>query len=400
MREHYSRKHNFYDTINWLRLIRSARVGPRTFYQLLSRFGSAATALDALPALAQRGRNGQGGKRQHIKVCTAIDAEKEIEAHHKLGATLITRDDTRYPPRLRHVDDAPPVLSVLGRIELLQKRTVAVIGARNASLNGQRFGEQLSRDLGANGLMVASGLARGIDAAAHRGALPTGTLAALGCGVDVIYPRENTGLYEAIKQHGVVVSELAPGTRPKAQHFPRRNRIISGVSRGVVVVEAAPRSGSLITARLALEQGRDVFAVPGAAMDPRARGTNDLIRQGAILTDSADDILNVIAADRPTSAGDIGPTNADGTGYHASTSPITTAPPIITASSVINDAQDTETARRSIERWIGPTPTHMDAIMRHSDLPPAALNDALIELELAGRLARHPGNMISIISLT
>jgi len=325
----------------------------------------------------------RGGMNGKIKVCGIDVAEREIEAHNKLGAILITRDDPRYPPRLRFVDDAPPLISVLGQVELLAKRAVAIIGARNASVNGQRFAEQMSHDLGANGLMVVSGLARGIDAAAHHGALATGTLAALGGGVDIIYPRENSQIYQAIKEQGVLVSELPPGTRPKARHFPQRNRIISGISRGVVVVEAAPRSGSLITARLALEQGREVFAVPGSAMDPRARGTNDLIRQGAILTESASDVLDVIGTDRQI--------QLDSTSDLPGRFP-TSAPEI----PVERDCDD---ARLLIERWVGPTPTHMDSVMRQSDLPPAALTEALMELELAGRLMRHPGNLVSIIAV-
>ena len=377
MRDQNSQQCNFYDTTDWLRLARSSHVGPHTFYKLLSRFGSAKAALEALPEMARRG--GMSGK---IKVCSVDVAEREIEAHNKLGAILVTRDDPRYPPRLRFVDDAPPLISVLGQVELLTKRAVAIIGARNASVNGQRFAEQLSHDLGANGLMVVSGLARGIDAAAHRGALATGTLAALGGGVDIIYPRENTQIYETIKEQGVLVSELPPGTRPKARHFPQRNRIISGISRGVVVVEAAPRSGSLITARLALEQGREVFAVPGSAMDPRARGTNELIRQGATLTESAADVLEVIGTDREIRLD---------SSLELSEQPLTPAPePPVEC--------DCDDARLLIERWVGPTPTHVDSVMRQSDLPPAALNEALMELELAGRLMRHPGNLVSIIA--
>lgn len=375
MRDHNGNLHTFNEILGWLRLARSPHVGPHTFYKLLSRFGSVGSALEALPEMARRG--GMAGK---IKVCSVNSAEKEIEAHRKLGAILIPRDDPRYPPRLRFVDDAPPLISVLGQVDLLSKRAVAVIGARNASLNGQRFAEQLSCDLGENGLMVVSGLARGIDAAAHRGALASGTLAVLGGGVDIVYPLENSSIYEAIRERGVVVSELPPGTRPKARHFPRRNRIISGISRGVVVVEAAPRSGSLITARLALEQGREVFAVPGSAIDPRARGTNDLIRQGAYLTESATDVLEVIGSDRQVR---LNP-------------PPDMPPQSVGTNSGVPDERDCNDARQTIERWVGPTPTSMDTIMRQSDLPLSMLNEALLELELAGRLTRHPGNLISV----
>jgi len=365
----------FNDTINWLRLIRSANVGPQTFYKLLSRFGSAGAALEALPEMARR-----GGMKMTALVCPRQDAEREIDHHHRLGAKLISRDEALYPPRLRHIGDAPPLISVLGQIDLLRKRAVAVVGARNSSVNGLRIAEQLARDLGDSGMLVVSGLARGIDAAAHRGSLPTGTLAALGGGVDVIYPRENAEIYDAIKEHGVLVTEFAPGTRPRAQNFPRRNRIIAGISRGIVVVEAAPRSGSLITARLALEQGREVFAVPGSAIDPRARGTNDLIRQGAILTETANDVLEVISPERQINLSVSIP--SDEAGSEQPDKPI--------------DNQDTDEARKLIERFIGPTPTHVDTIIRECAISSPALSAALLELELAGRLERHPGNLISL----
>ncbi len=367
------------DTVDWVRLSRTSHIGPHTFYTLLARFGSARSALEALPELTKRGGGHGGGE---IRIYSTDAAEQEIKDHAKLGAHLIIRDDERYPPRLRHIADAPPVISVLGQIELLNKRAIAVIGARNASLNGQKFAEQFARSLGENGMMVVSGLARGIDAAAHRGALDSGTLAALGGGVDIIYPKENAAIYEQIKEQGVLVSELPIGTRPKAQHFPRRNRIISGISIGVVVVEAALRSGSLITARLALEQGREVFAVPGSAMDPRAHGANALIRQGAYLTESVTDVLEVVGSNRQIRLD----TMPD------LTSPIGDQPPHVP------DEQTVKSARDLIESWIGPTPTHVDAVLRQSDLPASAINEALMELELAGRLARHPGNMISIVS--
>jgi len=371
----FNNDYTFLDAIDWLRLARSPNVGPLTFYKLLERFGTAGAAIAALPDLARR-----GGSRRPVRICCVSDAEREIDAHARIGAMLITRDDRRYPPRLRHVADAPPVISVMGRIDLLGKCAVAVIGARNASLNGQLMAENLARDLGRGGLMVVSGLARGIDAAAHRGALPTGTLAVLGGGVDVIYPKENTRIYQAICNEGVLVSELPVSTRPKARHFPRRNRIISGISRGVVVVEAAPRSGSLITARLALEQGREVFAVPGAALDPRARGTNELIRQGATLTETAMDVLAEIGPDPGIRIRSL----ADGHDKPASRPP--DGP----------DQTDTDQARQLIERWIGTTPTHVDAVLRQSELPFAVLNEALLELELAGRLNRHAGNLVSM----
>ena len=279
------------EKLDWLRLIRSENVGPITFYRLLERFGSAAAALQALPALAR-----SGGRHRAIKVCPRAAAEREIEALQKTGACLVALGEATYPPALAHIEDAPPLIAVLGHGHLLaEKPAVAVVGARIASLNGQRFARRLAAGLGKGDLVVVSGLARGIDASAHAGALETGTAAVLAGGVDVAYPRENARLYEEIAARGALISEAAPGTVPQARHFPRRNRLISGMSRGVVVVEASPRSGSLITARMALEQGREVFAVPGSPLDPRARGTNGLIRQGAILTESAEDVLSALA---------------------------------------------------------------------------------------------------------
>ncbi|HEX2113811.1 MAG TPA: DNA-processing protein DprA, partial [Alphaproteobacteria bacterium] len=269
-----------------LRLIRTDNVGPVTYLQMLRHFGSATAALQALPELARR-----GGRAKPPRIPSIMEAEAEIALAAKRGARLITWGETSYPATLAAVTDAPPVLYVLGRGELLLQRAVAIVGARNASANGVRFARQLAADLGSAGLVVVSGLARGIDTAAHQGALATGTIGVMAGGVDVVYPPENSRLHADIAARGAVVSEMPPGLEPQARHFPRRNRIVSGLSVGVVVVEASPRSGSLITARLAGEQGRDVFAVPGSPLDPRARGTNDLIRQGATLTEGAADVL-------------------------------------------------------------------------------------------------------------
>jgi DNA processing protein len=234
-----------------LRLIRSENVGPITVRQLLDRFGTAEAAFAALPELARR-----GGRRRPIKIASRDDAERELAAMKACGAEPLALTDKQYPKALAAIPDAPPILAVLGHLHLLERRAVAVVGARNASANGRRLAERLAADLGQNGYLVVSGLARGIDAAAHRGALASGTAAVVAGGVDVIYPEENRALYEDIKASGVVLSEMPPGIEPQARHFPRRNRIISGLSLGVLVVEAAPRSGSLITARLGLEQNR------------------------------------------------------------------------------------------------------------------------------------------------
>src|SRR6266700_2180815 len=272
------------ERLDWLRLSRSEGVGPVTFYALLRRFGSAASALEALPRLS----------RPAIAM-SRRDAEKELAAVERLGGRLVCWGEPLYPSALAAVDDAPPVLTVLGRAEMLPwlilAPMVAVVGARNASANGRRLARDLAAELGEAGIVVVSGLARGIDAAAHLGALETGSIAIVAGGVDIVYPEENRGLHEALARDGAILAEMPLGTEPQARHFPRRNRIISGIALGVVVVEAAAKSGSLITARYALEQGREVFAVPGSPLDPRSRGANDLLRNGATLTETAADIL-------------------------------------------------------------------------------------------------------------
>lgn len=360
---------------DWLRLIRCETVGPITFFALLRRFGHARAALDALPDLARR-----GGRRKPIRIFSADDAERELEATAAFGARMIARCDSDYPPLLAEIADAPPLISVRGDHRLLARPTVAMVGSRNASLNGRRFARQLAEDLGAVPLVVASGLARGIDTAAHQGALKSGTVAVVAGGVDVIYPEENRDLYGEIVSRGLVMSEVAAGVRPQARHFPRRNRLISGLARGVVVVEANMRSGSLITARMALDQGREVFAVPGSPLDPRARGTNDLIRQGAILTESATDIRRALdemmtpLAPRLTPV-DVGPRVSDLAG-----------------------TAEAAAARRTLAETLSPTPVTVDEIIRTCQLSPAVVTTVLLELELAGRLERHPGNKVSLIA--
>jgi len=269
-----------------LRLARTENVGPVTFRQLIARFGSAGEALHALPALARR-----GGRARPLRLCTPEAAERERDALAAAGGTLVFPEEADYPQALAILDHAPMVLSVLGDPGMLCRRSIAIVGARNASTSGRNFARRMAADLAAAGMTVVSGLARGIDTAAHEGAIDA-TVAVMAGGVDVVYPRENADLYRRIRDRGAVISEIPFGTQPQARHFPRRNRIISGLSIGVLVVEAALRSGSLITARLAGEQGRDVFAVPGSPLDPRCKGPNDLIRKGAKLTETAEDILS------------------------------------------------------------------------------------------------------------
>jgi DNA processing protein len=360
------------ERLDWLRLCRTDRVGPVNFYQLLARFGSAGAALEALPRLALR-----GGARHPAEIAPRAAAQREMETLDRLGARLVCWGEPDYPPLLAEVPDAPPVLAVKGRLPLLQERAVAIVGARNASALGRRFAEDLARELGRAGLAVVSGLARGIDAAAHHGAIETGTIAVVAGGVNVVYPEENRRLHQAIGEHGAILAELPPGTEPQARHFPRRNRIVSGISLGVVVVEAALRSGSLITARLAGEQGRLVFAVPGSPLDPRSQGANDLIRtKDATLVQGAADVLEDLAG----MAGTAAPRR-----------PRFTAP----ARSVPEESE-VDGAHRTVLELLSPTPVAVDELVRRCHLSAAVVASVLLELELAGRISRHPGNRVAL----
>ena len=365
---------NAAERLDWLRLIRSENVGPITFRRLLERFGSAAAALRAVPDLARR-----GGRARAIQICPRDRAEAELAAVEAAGAQLVALAEPDYPPALAHVEDAPPILCLAGNIHLLQRTVVAIVGARNASINGQRLARDLAGDLAAAGYVVASGMARGIDAAAHQGSLQGGTVGVLGGGIDVIYPKENKDLFEAVRAQGVLVSESPSGTEPQARHFPRRNRIISGISLGVVVIEARPQSGSLITARMALEQGREVFAVPGSPLDPRSRGANDLIRQGAVLTETAADVRAVLDAMQRSPLAEPWPAFLS-----PSTSPDETSVDLLQA-------------RDSIVAALDFHPVTVDEVVRSSQMSPAVVATILLELELAGRLERHSGNRVSLI---
>ena len=355
------------ETVDWLRLIRSENVGPVTFHALLRRYGTPAAALDALPELAAR-----GGRKKPIKICPRSLAEKELGQLEKLSGHA-------------------PLLFVRGHPSLLERPAVALVGARNASANGRRMARALAHELAGEGLLVVSGLARGIDGAAHTGALHGGTCAAMAGGVDVIYPPEHEPLYAELVERGVVVSEMAVGTEPQARHFPRRNRLISGISLGVVVVEAALKSGSLITARLAGEQGREVFAVPGSPLDPRAKGCNRLLRDGAVLVESARDVLDGL---RPLLRSD--PHEAAGRGYLFGAlgwegdmrAEVEVAPMDVSESELAR-------ARRDIAELLDPTPVAVDEVIRQCQLSPAIVTLVLLELELAGRCERHPGNRVA-----
>ena len=358
------------ERLAWLRLARTESIGPSTFASLIARFGNAYAALKEAPALARR-----GGASGGLRMPAEADARAEMRALAALGGRLIASIEPEFPAGLAALDPPPPMISVVGRLELLKREMVAVVGARNASALGIKFATELARGLGSAGLVVSSGLARGIDHAAHTGALESGTVAVVAGGIDVIYPPENAALYQRIAREGVVLAELPLHTAPLARHFPRRNRLISGLARGVVVVEAAERSGSLITASYALEQGREVFAVPGSPLDPRARGSNRLIREGATLTESAEDVLAVL-----------GPIIGQ-----AFQEPVPDERPIAAAPEPVRS----EEVHALIEEKLGPSPVEIDELVRQCRLPPGAVVTALLELELAGRIQRQPGNKVA-----
>jgi DNA processing protein len=354
---------------------------------MLRRFGSARAALDALPRLARR-----SDRSRTVTAVTRAAAEAELTALNRAGARLICWGEPTYPTSLAAVEDAPPILTVKGLVELLARPMVAVVGARNASASGRRFAREIAGSLGRGGLVVISGLARGIDAAAHLGAIETGTVAVQAGGIDIVYPEENRGLYEAIAWQGAIVAELPLGSEPQARHFPRRNRIISGMALGIVVVEAAAHSGSLITARYALEQGREIFAVPGSPLDPRCRGSNDLIRHGASLAETAEDVLS-----------QLGPLHQPPAPRHrVSTVPTARRPSPPTADDFEAGGEPAsepaldEAGLDLVLRLLGPTPVPVDELVRQCQLTPATVATLILELELAGRVERHPGNLISL----
>lgn len=358
--------------LDWLRLIRSDNVGPRTFRDLINHYGGARAALAALPTLARRG--GAAATR----ICPLEEAEGELKAARAKGVDFVALGEPDYPPRLQMIDDPPPLLAVQGRRGVLMRPLVAIVGSRNASAAGMKFAERLARDLGSAGFVTVSGLARGIDAAAHRASLATGTVAVLAGGHERIYPADHVGLLHDILPEGAAVSEMPLAWEPRARDFPRRNRLISGLSVGVVIVEAARRSGSLITARMAGEQGREVFAVPGNPLDPRAEGTNGLLKQGAILVTEAADVINAIE-----------PILGRGLDIPPAQEPAHDAP--------MHDSEPAEDERSRIIALLGPTPASLDDLVRLSRTSPAIVRTVLLELELAGRLERHGGGLVSLV---
>jgi len=359
--------------IAWLRLIRSDNVGPATFRQLINHCGSAENALAMMPELSRR-----GGATRSLRIASIEDAERELEIASRHGACFVGIGEPDYPPALRHIDGAPPLVAIKGDLTRATRPSVGIVGSRNASVVGAKFAAMIARRCGQNGYVITSGLARGIDTAAHRASVETGTIAVLAGGLDRPYPPENLGLLEEITNGaGLAISEMPFGWEPRARDFPRRNRLIAGISLGVVVVEAAERSGSLITARMAGDFGRIVFAVPGSPLDPRCHGTNALLKQGAVVTTGPEDVLEALA---PLSQLDL------------FEPPMIDEPDTQTGAIVPPDDDD----RYAIISALGPTPAEIDDIIRHTGLPASSVYLVLLELDLAGRLYRHPGGSVSI----
>ncbi len=359
--------------LDWLRLIRSDGVGPITFRELINRFGSAGAALEALPDLAAR-----GGRR--IRICSHADAAGEIAACAKADVRLVAIGEADYPPWLRAAESAPPLVAVRGEVAVLCRPMIAIVGSRNASIAGRKFAQILARGLAEAGFAIASGLALGIDAAAHEASLGTGTVAVFAGGLDRLYPPDHGALAERILERGAHLSEMPLAWEPRAKDFPRRNRIISGLAVATIVVEAADRSGSLVTARTAAEQGRLVFAVPGAPLDPRAAGTNRLIKDGATMVTSVEDVLEEV---RPIVGQPPPPPSEFSEPAQDSPSPSTAEP------------NDDDRAR--LEAALGKTPVTLDEVVRFTGLRPAVVHALLLELDLAGRIERHAGQRVSLV---
>lgn len=366
------------ERLAWLTLIRTEGIGPQTFWALLERYGSPSEALRALPSLIARA----GSSRWRLPAAGLV--EEELQTCEKLGIALLLEPDPDFPAALRTIDPIPPALAVRGNGAIFSRPAIAIVGARNASGNGIRFARKLAQDFAEAGLAVISGLARGIDTAAHDGALAAGTVAVLAGGVDVIYPPENAKLYGDIQASGAIVSEMPLGFAPQARHFPRRNRLISGLALGVLVVEASLNSGSLITARMAAEQGRDVFAVPGSPLDARARGSNDLIRKGATLVESADEVLNLL---EPQMARRIGPLSS-------SVAQTRTPAPVLPLPNRA-PSENMPAAMEAALARLSPVPIDVEELRNQLRISPALMASVLIELEIGDLVERHPGQKVS-----
>lgn len=364
------------ERLDWLRLSRTENVGPVTFYKLLEIYGSASNALIALPELAKK-----SGRKKPLIAPNLAQIEKEYAALQKLGGDMICAGEDLYPLSLAANDDAPPILSYIGDLNLTRSPCMAMVGARNASLNGRKFAYGLARDLGQAGQVIVSGLARGIDTAAHEGALNTGTIAVVAGGINIVYPPKNQKLYDDIKQRGLIIAESPLGMQPIARHFPKRNRIVSGLSTGVIVVEATFKSGSLITARMTAEQGRDVYAVPGYPVDPRSQGPNKLIQDGALLITKAQDILQ----------------NLENFTHPMLFDSLRQTPVNLNEPLNLDEDLDTENVKKIIFQNLSQMPLGVDELIRTCHLSIPSMQMALVEMELAGQIQRLPGNRIVLI---
>lgn len=366
------------DLLAWIQLSLSENVGPATFRQLMRFFGTPEEVLKHIDELAQR-----GGKKRQIKICPVKEAEQQLKRLEEIGGEILTTNDPDYPKLLKQISDAPPILFVLGHSVLLNNRSVGIVGTRNASLNGKNMTRLLACALQKENFNVVSGMAKGIDRAAHEGALAgtspqAGTIAVLGTPLDEIYPKENSDIYAQIKERGCLVSEFAFGTQLSPMNFPRRNRIISGLSEGIVVIEAQVRSGSLITAREALSQGREVMAVPGFPLEPRSSGPNALIKDGATLIEKAQDVIENLNQNQRFHLSDVLPESE-------------ILPDFYSLESEVNQSREEILSALSAE------PIEVDTLSRQLNLPVSVIDIVLLELELAGRLERHPGHQVSLI---
>jgi DNA processing protein len=355
--------------LDWLQLIQSENVGPATFRQLINRYGSAAEGLRNIPELSRK-----GGLVRPLRLYSRDAAAEDIARAANIGARFVAAGEAGYPPMLRQADGAPPLLCVLGDLALADREAVAIVGARNASAIGRKFARQLAAELGEAGYLIVSGFARGIDTAAHEAALSRGTAAVMAGGIDHIYPAENETLYRDMAKRGLLMTEMVPGTYPNAEHFPRRNRIISGMARATLVVEAAIRSGSLITARLAADQNREVFAVPGSPLDPRCEGTNRLIREGATLLTKARDVIDVLMSMPPPENDNV----------------------FLEPATVAAEEDLPRELRARVATLLSPSAVEIDDLIRESGAPAEAVIAILLELELAGRVQRHAGHRVSL----
>lgn len=363
----------------WLRLARTPKIGPRLLNQLVTRFGSAGNVIERFKEISSF-----HSSLKNCVLCPEEHIAKELLQCDILGASLYTLTEPEYPEWLRHIPAPPAVITVLGNVALLKRPAIAIVGARNASLNGRHLAKQIASELGQHQWVIVSGLARGIDTEAHKGGLETGTVAVMAGGINYIYPKENCNLYTQIKHNGAIITEQPIGMPALAQHFPLRNRIVSGLSRGVLVIEATLRSGSLITARYALEQGREVFAVPGSPLDPRSQGPNSLLKEGAILTESAKDVMEAFAyaSERQQNS-------------CSSNSSVPEKSP--SSLEACLRTEDLDRIRDEIIYQLGPHPVSIDEIITVSNVAPSIVLTILLEFELAGKLERHPGNKVSFI---